>query len=265
MQVSSVAVTFFFSLTVGILMTLNSVAAFSRAAITKQCCRYVTLHRPSSSSSSSSVIARTQRVATLMRKFHTSQPLYTHDDHQHDITNEDYKDTTTTTDNSNHHRKYYSIKGSGKRSTVNMTTNTNHNLQTDVPIQMGGQNSAPQPVETLLASLIGCTQATAIYVGRMMTPRLLIDRIDFDINAYRDERGAFMQPIDVVPSIPARLQCVSGTVKVYFKKGIDNNNDDVTEEQLKVLGEQTEARCPVANMMHASGCSMDIKWMIGDE
>jgi putative redox protein len=261
MQVSSAAVTFFFSLTVGILtMTLNSVAAFSRAAITKQCCpRSVTLHRPSSS-----VIARTQRVATLMRKFHTSQPLYTHDDHQRDITNEDYKDNITTDNNNNNHRKYYSIKGSGKRSTVNMTTNTNHNLQTDVPIQMGGQNSAPQPVELLLASLIGCTQATAIYVGRMMTPRLLIDRIDFDINAYRDERGALMQPIDVVPSIPARLQCVSGTVKVYFKKGIDNN-DDVTEEQLKVLGEQTEARCPVANMMHASGCSMDIKWMIGDE
>ena len=262
MQVSSAAaVTFFFSLTVGILMmTLNSVAAFSHAAITKQCCpRYVTLYRPSSSS----VIERTQREATLMRKFHTSQPLYTHDDHQHDITNEDCKDTTTTTTtDNNNHRKYYSIKGPGKRSTVNMTTNTNHNLQTDVPIQMGGQNSAPQPVETLLASLIGCTQATAIYVGRMMTPRLLIDRIDFDINAYRDERGALMQPIDVVPSIPARLQCVSGTVKVYFKKGIDNN-DDVTEEQLKVLGEQTEARCPVANMMHASGCSMDIKWMIG--
>ena len=141
-----------------------------------------------------------------------------------------------------------------------METNTGHTLQTDVPKKMGGDDTAAQPVEHLLAALIGCTQATAMYVGRMMQPRLIIDRIGFDIEAYRDERGALESPIEKIPSIPARLQCVSGTVTVHFMKGIQ-----VSEEQLSILGEQTEARCPVANMMHASGCVMDIKWMKGSE
>jgi len=141
-----------------------------------------------------------------------------------------------------------------------MQTNTGHTIQTDIPHKMGGKNTAPQPVEYLLAALIGCTQATAIYVGRMMKPRLLIDRIEFDIHGYRDERGALELPIEKVPSIPARLQCVSGTVKVYFKK----NGMKVSNEEFSILAEQTEQRCPVANMMYASGCDMDIKWINGN-
>jgi len=165
----------------------------------------------------------------------------------------------TSNDDTIKHRKQYSIKGIGKQSIVKMQTITGHTIQTDVPQKMGGKDSAPQPVEHLLAALIGCTQATSIYVGRMMKPRLLIDRIEFDIHGYRDERGALALPIDNLPSIPARLQCVSGTVKVYFKK----NGMNVSDEELSILAEQTEQRCPVANMMHASGCDMDIKWVNG--
>ena len=156
------------------------------------------------------------------------------------------------------HRKHYSITGVGQRSKVTCKTNTNHTLEADIPTKMGGADSAPQPVEHLLAALLGCTQATAVYVGRMMTPRLLIDKIDFEIDAYRDERGALSLPITEAPPIPARLQRVSGSVVVHFKDGVD-----VSDEQLRILGEQTEQRCPVANMMHASGCIMDMKWKNG--
>jgi uncharacterized OsmC-like protein len=137
---------------------------------------------------------------------------------------------------------------------------------------------APQPVEHLLAALLGCTQATAMYVSRMMTPRLFIDRIEFNnFMAYRDERGALARPIDAFPSSPSRLQRVSGTVTLYFiasSSSLSSNSDSseslgindaiiVTPEQLKTLAEQTEVRCPIANMMHASGCIMDIEWVIG--
>mmetsp|Transcript_8807 Transcript_8807/g.17759 ORF Transcript_8807/g.17759 Transcript_8807/m.17759 type:complete len:219 (-) Transcript_8807:580-1236(-) len=158
------------------------------------------------------------------------------------------------------HRKHYKIAGTGKRSAVTITTDTGHVLQTDVPKKMGGLDSAPQPVEHLLAALLGCTQATAIFVGRMMSPRMLIDKIDFDVEAHRDNRGAVELPIDKIPEVPARLQRVSGTVEVYFKKG-----HEVSQEQLNLLAEQTEARCPVANMMHSSGCHMDLKWKIGSQ
>lgn len=174
------------------------------------------------------------------------------------------------------HRKYYSISGTGKKSIVTMLTNTKHTLHTDIPAKMGGMDLAPQPVEHLLAALLGCTQATAMYVSRMMNPRLFIDRIEFsDFMAYRDERGALARPIDVFPSFSSRLQRVSGKVTVYFIASSSSSNSDssagsfdddavvITPEQLRTLAEQTEARCPIANMMHASGCVMDIEWVIG--
>lgn len=156
------------------------------------------------------------------------------------------------------HRKYYSMSGIGQRSRVTCTTNTNHTLETDVPKKMGGSDAAPQPVEHLLSALLGCTQATAVYVGRMMRPRLLIEKIDFEIEAYRDERGAISLPITETPSIPARLQSVTGSVVVHFKDGMK-----VSEEQLRILGQQTEQRCPVANMIMSSGCVMDMEWKNG--
>ncbi len=91
-----------------------------------------------------------------------------------------------------------------------------------------------------------------------MTPRLIIDNIDFNIHAYRDERGALSHPIAVTPAIPARLQKVAGTVIVTFKDGTE-----VSEEQLDMLRKQTEARCPIANMMNTSGCIMEIEWKNG--
>lgn len=152
--------------------------------------------------------------------------------------------------------KSYKICGTGTGSAVEMKTNTNHILHTDVPLKMGGRDAAAQPVEHLLAALIGCTQVTAVYVGRMMKPRLLVDKIEFDLVGYRDERGALELPIEDLPLIPARLERVSGIVKVHFKEGVAPS-----DLQLKMLKEQTEARCPVANMIHLSGCNMDTEWI----
>ena len=160
--------------------------------------------------------------------------------------------------------KRYSISGRGNGSAATVETNTGHVICTDVPIKMGGKDSGPQPVEHLLAALIGCTQATATYVSRNMSPRLAIDHMDFDIRAIRDERGALMHPIDDIPSIPARLTHVHGSIRVNFKKR-GTSSMLVTREQLRVLAEQTEARCPIANMMHMSGCVLEIEWTNGSE
>jgi len=156
--------------------------------------------------------------------------------------------------------KSYSIQGIGQKSQVEMTTNTGHLLKTDVPLKMGGKDTAPQPVETLLAALVGCTQATAVFVGRQMEPRILIDRLEFDVSAARDERGALELPITKDPTIPARLQKITGTIRIYTK---GNKGDTLTKEQLGILSHQTELRCPVANMILASGCEMNVVWMDG--
>jgi uncharacterized OsmC-like protein len=144
-----------------------------------------------------------------------------------------------------------------------------------VPKTMGGQDMAAQPVETLLAALLGCTQATAVFVGRHCEPRILIDRIEFDIFAERDDRGALALPITLSPEIPARLLRISGTVRVYTKHNPQQQTTTTTttttttqqpllsQEQLAILAHQTELRCPVANMIVASGCEMNVTWVDG--
>jgi putative redox protein len=162
------------------------------------------------------------------------------------------------------HAKTYRIQGAttpNSKGSVTMTTNTGHSIQTDLPKPMGGKDEAPQPVETLLAALIGCTQATALFVGRQMKPnRLLIDKMEFSLTATRDERGALQLPIEMDPPVPSRLQHVSGTIRVFAAKGAI-----IPIEQMRLLREQTEQRCPVANMMLASGCAMKVEWIDGSE
>ncbi len=123
---------------------------------------------------------------------------------------------------------------------------------------MGGSNRYAQPVEYLLAALVSCEHITALYVGRSMNPRLIIDRTEFEITALRDERGALQQPIHEIPSLPSRLQQISGVVQVFRKDGLP-----ISQEQLQLLKDQTEVRCPIANMITASGCKMMIQWEDG--
>lgn len=145
-----------------------------------------------------------------------------------------------------------------------MTTDTGFTLNTDVPLAMGGQNAAPQPVETLLAALVGCTQATALFVGRHMEPRILLESLEFDLTAVRDQRGALEMPITEFPAVPAQLQCIEGTITIYIKQSKRKPVRVLTEEELKIFSEQTESRCPIASMMLESGCEFNIKWVNGE-
>ncbi|KAG7370874.1 OsmC-like protein [Nitzschia inconspicua] len=162
--------------------------------------------------------------------------------------------------------KSYRLDGVGNGSRVDISTNTGHSLTTDVPLKMGGQDSAPQPVETLLAAWMGCTQATALFVGRQMKPtRVLIDRLEFhNIQGFRDERGALQLPIDSTPDVPSRLQRITGTIRIFLKKG-KAASSTLSPTELQLLKEQTEARCPVANMIAASGCAIDVSWTLACE
>jgi putative redox protein len=155
--------------------------------------------------------------------------------------------------------KSYRLNGKGEKSRVEISTDTGHHLATDVPKKMGGSDAAPQPVETLVAAWMGCTQATAIFVGRQMAERVLIQKIEFNnIQAYRDERGALELPIHETPSVPSRLQRITGTIRVFSR-----TKEGLSDEQIELLKEQTEVRCPVANMIVASGCAMEVEWVDG--
>eukprot|EP00927_Polykrikos_kofoidii_P061850 TRINITY_DN5667_c0_g2_i4.p1 TRINITY_DN5667_c0_g2~~TRINITY_DN5667_c0_g2_i4.p1 ORF type:complete len:206 (+),score=34.78 TRINITY_DN5667_c0_g2_i4:250-867(+) len=155
--------------------------------------------------------------------------------------------------------KTYFVSGesAGVAATV---TARQHTISTGLPRTMGGKDVAPQPVELFLAALVGCETATAVFVAQKMRPRFPLGRICFDYSAERDERGALAQPIDVAPEVPARLQHITGRATVHLTPGSQTES----KQRLATLKEQVEARCPIASMVTASGCTMDVDWVLAE-
>jgi len=135
----------------------------------------------------------------------------------------------------------------------------NHTIQTDVPKSMGGEDAAPQPVELVLAALVGCEQATAAYVARHTRPRFPLRYVHFDLRATRDERGAIALPIDERPPVSSRLLRVEGTAIVHLSRGAESR------ARVEALGRRVEERCPVADMLRASGCELDVRWQMAKD
>lgn len=76
-----------------------------------------------------------------------------------------------------------------------------------------------------------------------------------DVRAVRDERGSLSLPITEEPPAVSRLRAVSGRVVVQ-------SSQQLSEQQLALLADQVEIRCPIANMLNASGCKLDFTWSL---
>ena len=143
-----------------------------------------------------------------------------------------------------------------------VVTSTGHSIGTDLPKLAGGGDEFPQPVELMLAALVGCKTATAHYVAKHLWPRPnhRIDRISFiDVVAERDEHGALTLPIDTAAPTTAGLLRVRGSVWVQPR------SDAITDEDIIKLGDIVEQRCPVAAMFHGAGCVLELDWRLADK
>ena len=164
---------------------------------------------------------------------------------------------TMTLDDPRAKPKTYSVRGASRsknKGAIDLLTQPDcQTISLDLPLAMGGKATAAGPVETLLGALAACTQSTAMYVAKSRY-KIIIDRMHFELTATRDERGA----LGSRQRIPARVQLVTGTVTIHAKH-------PVTSTQMRELAEQTEKRCPIADMMLASGCTFDVDWIDGSD
>lgn len=151
----------------------------------------------------------------------------------------------------------YEVRGDAQGVASTVRTGTGHAVSTDVLPHHGGGNAAPQPVELLIAALIGCEGATTTFVARHMRPRFPVSRVEFDYRAVRDSRGSMHLPLDAEKPVTAQLQRISGTATVHLKPGASE-----TAERVEELRRHVEQRCPVATMVHASGCAVDVQWRL---
>jgi putative redox protein len=149
--------------------------------------------------------------------------------------------------------KSYHLIGTGTKTLTRMSQpRLPAPIETDVPISMGGSHQGPQPIELLLASLCGCELVTAQFIARNMKPRVTIDRIDFDVHASRDQRGAMGLPIGKDTLLPpSRLERIWGTATVHTSASL---------VEVQLMAAEVKRRCPVANMVVLSGCLLEIEF-----
>ncbi|CAK9069649.1 unnamed protein product [Durusdinium trenchii] len=133
--------------------------------------------------------------------------------------------------------KRYNLTAEGAGCKTVTLTDDGYSIESDTPKSTGGSGTAPQPVQLLLAALVGCEQATAKFVAmKMRVPP--IRRIQFELHAERDEWGSLAGPIDQHPLQPSRLQRIWGTAHVY---------SDANASQIRAISEAVKKRCPVAS------------------
>eukprot|EP00212_Chloropicon_laureae_P005003 CAMPEP_0197490804 /NCGR_PEP_ID=MMETSP1311-20131121/5247_1 /TAXON_ID=464262 /ORGANISM="Genus nov. species nov., Strain RCC856" /LENGTH=208 /DNA_ID=CAMNT_0043035375 /DNA_START=77 /DNA_END=703 /DNA_ORIENTATION=+ len=130
-----------------------------------------------------------------------------------------------------------------------------HEVTTDLPKKIGGKDEHPQPVEYLLAALIGCEVSTATFVARHMKPRFRLASIDFDYKAERNGGVPVSLPLDAdLPGSPA-LQRVYGTATVRCAA-----SSAETQARVDELRRHTQARCPVHRTL--AGVRFETEWLL---
>mmetsp|Transcript_12179 Transcript_12179/g.49027 ORF Transcript_12179/g.49027 Transcript_12179/m.49027 type:complete len:231 (+) Transcript_12179:55-747(+) len=167
--------------------------------------------------------------------------------------------------------KTYRVTARGARCAATTTTPRGHAVTTDTPTRDGGDDSGPEPVETLLAALVGCEQATAHFVARML--RVRIDAIEFDVRAERDARGATHRPLTDAAPVSAAPSRIWGTARVRVGAGIADAPGGqrraapraATADDVETIGRIVHQRCPVASMVQRSGCRLEIAWVLASE
>lgn len=152
--------------------------------------------------------------------------------------------------------KTYHLTGQGENSFTRMVSPhlPQSPMECDVPRKMGGSDKAPEPIELFLSALCGCKLVTMQFVARNMKPRIAISRIDFDIMAERDARGALTLPIGKDTVLPSsHLKRIWGNATVHTSAAVSQDRIDIIEAEVK-------RRCPIASMVVMSGCELDIKF-----
>jgi len=117
---------------------------------------------------------------------------------------------------------------------------------TDEPAANGGEGAAPSPLQAVLGALCGCEAVTFRRTSEEM--EFTYQRLEFE--------GAF--------TIDIRGRMGDRAVRPHFQtvKLLITVMTNETEEALAAVIEETEARCPVMNLLIDAGVKVDVKWQL---
>lgn len=119
---------------------------------------------------------------------------------------------------------------------------------TGEPEQAGGDNSAPTPMEYVVAALNGCL---AVVVEKVAAAQdFQVDGIEFDSRGLIDTRG-----VEGTADVSPQFQEVIINVRVQTPESPD---------RLDALQAEVLRRCPVFNLLNDSGIDLHLDWRIAE-
>jgi len=146
------------------------------------------------------------------------------------------------------HVETFKATAKGKGWSTHITiTDTDWTLQADEPIEDGGSNTGPNPMQYFSTALVSCQNEQAQVVAEELS--LSIDQIDITLEIDLDLSG-FMGVTDHSHQSfkKANLQAiVSGSV---------------SNKQVILLGNKVDSRCPILELLRSSGCEINSTWSV---
>lgn len=122
---------------------------------------------------------------------------------------------------------------------------TEWKLQLDEPIEDGGSNTGPNPMQYFIASLAGCQNEQAQVVAEELS--LNIQQINIEVEIDLDLSG-FMGTSDHSKGSYKNVRLNAVVV------------GEATDEQIKSLGQKVDARCPILALLLTSDCKIESTW-----
>jgi len=117
---------------------------------------------------------------------------------------------------------------------------------TDEPDTMGGTNTAPSPLETVLVALVGCDGVIIHGVAKAMG--FAYSGVDFACSGAIDVRGP-----KGVPGVRPYFEKIDLTITLHT---------DEPERRVEQLKRNVEFRCPVMNLLRSADVAMTVDWQI---
>jgi uncharacterized OsmC-like protein len=114
----------------------------------------------------------------------------------------------------------------------------------DEPAELGGADTAPNPMEYVVAALCGCNGVMIPLVAKELG--FTFSGIEFEATGIIDTRGLMGEE-----GVRTHFQ------KVRFQVNIQTEE---SEERIEQLKNEVERRCPVFNLLHDAGVEVDAKW-----
>ena len=114
----------------------------------------------------------------------------------------------------------------------------------DEPLDRHGTNEGLTPTETLMSSLIGCTNVISNKIAAKMG--LVIERMDIALTADFDRRG-----VTLAEEVDRPFSNIVMDIEV---------KTDATKDQIDALRADLDKFCPIAKVLRGSGITITENW-----